>query len=197
MAAYKYPDVPHARRHGPYGYEDYASYKPWLRDDFAFRCVYCLNREKWSLFGADAFGADHFVAQVADSSLALDYENLVYACARCNSYKQDNMVLNPCQVALADHVRINNDGSIDALTAEGYDYVQILGLDDPVIIDFRRRLLSTLKHLSLSDDPEAQKNVAEWLDFPLDLPDLSRLRPQGNTRPEGIERSYYAMRMRG
>jgi hypothetical protein len=34
--------------------------------------------------------------------------------------------------------------------------------------------------------------------FPDDLPDLSRLRPPGgNSRPEGIEESYFAQRQRG
>jgi hypothetical protein len=45
MPAFTYPAEPHLRRHGPQGYVDAASYRPWLRDDFAFRCVYCLFRE--------------------------------------------------------------------------------------------------------------------------------------------------------
>lgn len=197
MIAYRYPNAAHARWHGPQGYEDYTSYKPWLRDEFAFECVYCLNREKWSPHGADGFGVDHVVAQATDPNLAVDYENLVYACARCNSYKQDNMVLNPCHVVLSNHVRINDDGTVEALTAEGDNYVRVLGLDDPVISDFRRRLLRVLVDLGVSDDLEARERLAEWLGFPLDLPNLSRLRPLRNTRPEGVERSYYAMRMRG
>lgn len=46
---FNYPDAPHRRRHGPRGYADYASYRPWLRDEFTFRCVYCLLREQWGL----------------------------------------------------------------------------------------------------------------------------------------------------
>ena len=42
--AFTYPRSRHIRRHGPHGYRDYRSYKPWLRDEFAFRCVYCLWR---------------------------------------------------------------------------------------------------------------------------------------------------------
>ncbi len=42
---FRYPDGPHQRRHGPRGYASYESYRPWLRDEFAFRCVYCLTRE--------------------------------------------------------------------------------------------------------------------------------------------------------
>jgi hypothetical protein len=36
MTAFTYPAEPHRRRHGPQGYADAASYRPWLRDEFAF-----------------------------------------------------------------------------------------------------------------------------------------------------------------
>jgi hypothetical protein len=39
-AVFAYPDVPHTWRHGPRGYVDDEHYKPWLRDEFIFRCVY-------------------------------------------------------------------------------------------------------------------------------------------------------------
>jgi len=32
-AVFAYPDA-HDRRHGPAGYVDYQSFKPWLRDEF-------------------------------------------------------------------------------------------------------------------------------------------------------------------
>ena len=34
-------------------------YKAWLRDEFAFRCVYCLTRELWRDDGYYGFTADH------------------------------------------------------------------------------------------------------------------------------------------
>ena len=46
---FEYPSSPHRRRHGPLGYADYASFRPWLRDEFSFRCVYCLLRERGEL----------------------------------------------------------------------------------------------------------------------------------------------------
>ncbi len=39
MSPFIYPARPHTRRHGPQGYAGYASYRPWLRDEFSFRCV--------------------------------------------------------------------------------------------------------------------------------------------------------------
>lgn len=54
---FDYPATSRARRHGPSGYLLYASYRDWLRDEFEFRCVYCLLREKWVSCG---FHLDHF-----------------------------------------------------------------------------------------------------------------------------------------
>ena len=45
---FTYPPEPHLRKHAPAGYKNYPEYKPWLRDEFEFRCVYCLQREMWS-----------------------------------------------------------------------------------------------------------------------------------------------------
>jgi hypothetical protein len=56
---FDYPLAPHVRRHGPVGYADYASYRPWLRDEFSFRCVYCLLREQWGRVSG-VFDIDHF-----------------------------------------------------------------------------------------------------------------------------------------
>ena len=50
---YAYPSKALNRRHGPSGYTDYHSYRPWLEDDFAFRCVYCLKRMVWRQRMAD------------------------------------------------------------------------------------------------------------------------------------------------
>ena len=51
-AVFVYPVERHVRRHGPLGYSDYQSFKPWLRDEFRFRCCYCLWRETWCADGA-------------------------------------------------------------------------------------------------------------------------------------------------
>jgi hypothetical protein len=47
MPLFDYPAVQLVRIHGPLGYNDYSSYRAWLRDEFAFRCVYCFSREQW------------------------------------------------------------------------------------------------------------------------------------------------------
>src|SRR4051812_47962992 len=74
-------------RHSPQGYRQYNKYKPWLRDEFLFRCVYCLYRESWTDFGHAVFGVDHAKAKTFYPSEECEYENLLYACNRCNSAK--------------------------------------------------------------------------------------------------------------
>ena len=59
MSPFVYPAQPHRRRHGPRGYAGYESYRDWLRDEFSFRCVYCLNHEQW-VIAKGAFAIDHF-----------------------------------------------------------------------------------------------------------------------------------------
>jgi hypothetical protein len=58
-AVFRYPDMPHARRHSPGGYVDDEHYKPWLRDEFTFRCVYCRCREVWFPYGDRNFSVEH------------------------------------------------------------------------------------------------------------------------------------------
>jgi hypothetical protein len=109
--AFRYPLKPHQRRHGPRGYLDYTSYKPWLRDEFVFRCVYCLTRERWQSDGHESFGADHFNPQAVQPALRNDYNNLFYVCCSCNAARNWLLLpLNPTQDALGDHLQIALDG---------------------------------------------------------------------------------------
>ena len=88
---FTYPSAPHERRHGPVGYAGYESYRPWLRDEFAFRCVYCLMRETWGSFGSQ-YAIDHFVPTVTAPEATTHYANLLYACVTCNGVKSDRLV---------------------------------------------------------------------------------------------------------
>jgi hypothetical protein len=89
---FDYPQPQGERRHGPANYAAYESYRPWLRDEFAFRCVYCLKRETWGQVTAD-FDLDHFAPQSLNPLLRLDYLNLIYSCWRCNAVKRDTQLL--------------------------------------------------------------------------------------------------------
>src|SRR5580704_6802779 len=123
-----YANQAHVRKHGPAGYTDYTTYKPWLRDEFHFRCIYCLERERWYPSGHAGFGVDHVKPKGTEefAHLVCVYENLVYACNRCNSIKQNELLLDPCSDAFAAHLEISEDGTIRAFTREGQDLIDIL-----------------------------------------------------------------------
>ena len=191
--AFQYPLLPHVRRHGPLGYLNYQSYKPWLRDEFQFRCVYCLWRERWHSVGEDAFSVEHLQSRAEAPGLICDYNNLGYACCRCNAVKVDaHCVLNPCEQAYGQHLEILSDGAIRGLTAEGRELILICHLARPRITLARHRLLSLFRLLLESPDSRAAPLLQQYFSFPANLPILSQCRPpSGNSRPAGIAESSH------
>lgn len=196
---FRYPDHPHQRKHGPV-YASYPSYKDWLRDEFAFRCVYCLERERWYPSGQACFGIDHVKPQSDPryQMLACDYRNLVYACNRCNCARQDLELIDPCLDAVAEQLIVGPDGIIESLTLLGKDLIDILGLDLDGPTEVRRHYLRILALFrQFSDDPEIAELYRASFGFPLDLPNLAALQPQKNSRPEGLRECYWQQREEG
>lgn len=190
--AYSYPTSAHSRRHGPTGYKDYESYRAWLRDEFSFRCVFCLFRERWG-YGRALWDIDHLIPQARDPNLALVYDNLLYVCRSCNSTKSFHLVPDPSNLAFGSSLKINEDGTIVALNRDGQLLVQVLRLDNQDYTRFRRLIIQTLKSLLDNDPPTFQ----DWMSYPEDMPNLASLRPLGNTRPAGLNDSFFERRARG
>lgn len=186
-----YSPGPHRRRHGPAGYGDYESYRDWLRDEFSFRCVYCLQREQWGI-PLGNFDIDHFVPQSIDTALGCTYANLLYLCHACNLKKGHRRLPDPCVIALDQCICVREDGAIEALDRVGRKIIRTLALEDPKLVEWRARLIAIFK--MLCDNPPLLK---QWLGYPADLPDLSLKRPVSNNRPAGIDESYFALRTRG
>jgi hypothetical protein len=181
------------RRHGPQGYADYPSYRPWLRDEFTFRCVYCLLREQWGLVRG-TFAIDHFLPAAVHPEKVADYDNLVYACATCNAAKGSEHVPDPCRVLLREDVRVREDGTISGTTPASRKLIRILGLDDPEHTEFRL-LWIEITARALRHAPDLHQRL---LGFPDELPDLGELRPPaGNSRPDGVGWSCFAQRQQG
>ena len=127
MQSYSYPAAKHARRHGPRGYFAYESYRPWLRDEFSFRCIYCLIREQWGRT-LGAFDIDHFLPQVIEPNKKTEYENLVYSCARCNAVKSSQSIPDPLSVLIEGIVQVLPDGFIETTTTSAEELVEKLDL---------------------------------------------------------------------
>jgi hypothetical protein len=195
-----YADAPHMRKHGPSGYVRYQSYKDWLRDEFTFRCVYCLERERWYPNGHAGFGVDHVKpkGQAEFAHLVCHYPNLVYACNRCNSAKNESILINPYEVAFGDHLKIDDDGEIIGLTIEGRRVINILGLDRQRSTQERKKRLHVLcLHRQYPANGKVRALYLAEFGFPEDLPDLSVLFPAENTKPDGTSHSYYRQRAAG
>ncbi len=198
-SVFQYPSLPHTRRHGPRGYTDYTSYKPWLRDEFTFRCLYCLTRERWRHDGQEGFSADHFDSQSTHPQRRGDYDNLFYACCSCNSARSAiPLPIDPSGESLGAHLRIGRDGLAEPVTSEGAQLIAICHLNRPAMADYRRRFLRLIEALAGSESPQAKAALQELLGFPNDLPDLAAKRPPGgNGRPDGVAESWFERRRRG
>lgn len=192
MTPFVYPNSPLVRRHGPSGYSGYASYRPWLRDEFAFRCIYCLKREQWAVV-TGTFHIDHFQAQALLPQAGLDYNNLLYACAGCNIAKGGEEVPDPSLCMLGSEVTIGEDGKISGNTQAARKLIAKLGLDSLEYREFRMLLIGIVQ-LAEKRDPGTYETL---LRYPDDLPDLAALNPPTNNRPQGIYESFYVRRENG
>ena len=189
---YSYPAAPHMRKHGPSGWNDYKKYRPWLRDEFSFRCVYCLERELWRDMRI-AMPVDHFVPQARAPELKSSYDNLLYLCPNCNLLKGDGLLPDPTEVPFAECLAMQNDGRIEALNTDGELIIEVLELDDDRATTYRRRVIGTiLSHAASNSD-----QLVLWLGFPTDLPDLESQTPPKNIRPDGAKDCFFARRARG
>jgi hypothetical protein len=192
MIGFEYPSQPHVRRHGPVGYQDYNSYRDWLRDEFTFRCVYCLHREQWYDRGA-TFHIDHSIPVAVEPRGECEYSNLLYACASCNGAKNAIVgVPDPCRVAFHDCLRIMPNGRVRALNADGEKLEDALLLNSESNLRQRSRWMRTLNAL-MTKDPDLYQ---EYMGFPDDLPDLRKKHVPHNTKPEGAANCYFALRER-
>ena len=170
------------------GYADAESYRPRLRDEFSFRCVYCLRRETWTVRKGE-FVVEHFVAQKWAPKRALEYDNLLYACQGCNLAKADQRVPDPLKYLLLKSVTVALNGTLKGKTVEARRLVQRLGLNDPVYCEYRRLIIDIVALASVANPALRHRLMA----IPSDVPDLASLRPpKGNSCPTGIANSYFA-----
>lgn len=169
---FDYPQSRAERVHGPLGYVSYESFRPWLRDEFTFRCVYCLKRETWGQVTGE-FELDHFQPQSLAPSRSPDYFNLVYACRRCNSVKLDQLVDDPLLFLSSDSVVALPDGVIAGDQPQTKRLLQRLDLNSPRLRKWRV-LWMPIVDLAQERDPKLYQQLTG---FPEDLPDLGQLKP--------------------
>lgn len=193
------PDALNERRHGPRGYVDDEHYKPWLRDEFTYRCLYCGCREVWFPDGDRSFSVEHVQPTSSLTPVGLtDYDTLVYTCCQCNAARGAILLPLDPTAGMRQHLAVSADGTIRGLTPAGEDFIRICRLERPNLVAFRRLILDVLRLLGRKRDREAAALRRRYLGYPANLPDLSVLKPPGgNARPGGIARSAFARRKRG
>ena len=188
-----YPTTPHRRKHGPYGYENYESYRPWLRDEFSFRCVFCLQREQWPATRGGRWAIDHLLPRETHPDRLVDYDNLLYLCHTCNGNKRAKVVPDPCRVALDRCLRVHPDGRIFARNRHGRQLIKALRLDNSDYTEMRRMVLGILASCARHN----RELFVSMVRYPNNLPDLANCQPPGNSKPEGVTNSFFAQRARG
>ena len=200
MKPFIYPETPHSRRHAPEGYDDYSSFKPWLRDEFVFRCVYCLVQERWLPNGHSFFVVEHFKPKSVHRKLECSYPNLLYACQRCNLAKGDNELpdeLQPECLPYGRRMAVKSTGEIVGLDAQGNHVaprgkvallIAGLRLNCPRLVEYRRAQMDRWRR----EAPTIEKNLSKCgrFELPVDMPDLSQSRPAQNERPDGVRTQY-------
>ncbi len=202
---FAYPRESRSRRHHPTGYKRYTSFKPWLRDEFEYRCAFCLRRELWSEDDKAAFHVEHRLPEDDHPALRLDYTNLIFSCGTCNDFKGTQLdIPDPLKVPFGKHLTVKPDGSIRPRTKTGRVLVKALRLNRASLTEVRRKRLQFLALLldkeqarrGTKDHPVVLGLIIDHFGYPKDLPDLSRCKVQ-NQRPEGLADSAFERRKRG
>ncbi len=127
----------------PRRYRDYTKYRSLLRNDFRYRCAYCLMHEFY-LGGEAGLCVEHHrpvKGRYARPDLIAEYTNLYWCCRECNENKSDTWpplddyqagvrFLDPCQIEDDHdlHWRILPDGGLEPLTLTGEYTIDVLKL---------------------------------------------------------------------
>lgn len=131
---------------------DYTEYRALLRQDFHYRCAYCLTHE-YFVGGEAGCTIDHHRPRRgphARPDLLAEYTNLYWCCRECNENKGDiwpspeeytcgYRFLDPCQPE-DDHDRhwhVLPDGTLDPLTPTGEYTIERLKLWRPQLQHYR------------------------------------------------------------
>jgi hypothetical protein len=118
------------------------------------RCEYCQMPDNREL-NAYSHEVDYIIVEKHGGKAETD--NLAYASFQCNRHKGTDItsidpqtrqvvqLFNPRTQRWDDHFRLNEDGTIASLTAEGRTTASLLKLNDPVRAQIRADLLAAGK----------------------------------------------------
>lgn len=149
-------------------YKDYRKYKPFLRKDFSYACVYCTIHEG-EFGGFHSFHVEHFRPKSKFPGLETQYTNLLYACWKCNSFKGEDWpsgnplksgkgYLDPCVYDYAKYFTVDNHGIVTSTTKAARYMIERLHFNCNFLIKIRnerkriRELIEKYKFVVLEID---------------------------------------------
>ena len=141
ITPFKYPHVKHKRSSNPPSYTTYQEYKPFLKEEFGKKCVYCCKISPFEDKGG--FHVDHYRPKSLFANLTNEYLNLFYSCAACNRFKStywsdipSERLLNPCDNVMNQHVSFEKC-MIAGKDSQGELFVRLLHLNDNDSVKYR------------------------------------------------------------
>lgn len=147
-----YPKETHRRTERPKQYKRHQAYKPYLKIEFANKCVYCRKPDY-----LQHYTVDHYKPKRLFPELEAEYSNLYYCCPDCNSRKgtfwptgvqrkRGEYIPNPCDHTMFEHLQFRHP-SVAAKTAAGKHAEYLLQLNSDSALDMRDTLLRSIKGL--------------------------------------------------
>ena len=90
-------------------------------------------------------------------------------------------------------MRVESDGTITPLNKSGRRLEKVLRRNHTWQVQERQKMIRLLAIVAEHDEMEFERLMR----FPSELPDLGRMKPPLNRRPEGVSQSWFAKRQRG
>ena len=140
-----------------------------------------------------SYDLDHFLPQVSNDDLSTDYDNLVYSCHTCNLGKNAIVIPDPFKTLVANNVVVFADGTIEGTTIDAKATIRKLDLNADDYCRFRVTWIRIIE-LAAQEDADLYQRL---LTYPDNLPNLATKQPDSNSRPSGVENSFYAKRTAG
>lgn len=184
------------RRTNPPRHKSYQRYKPYLREDFAYACVYCSIHEN-EAGGPRFFSVEHFRPKSRFPQLLTEYTNLFYACSVCNSYKSDDWpsenpvddghgYLDPCLHDYDEHFAATDDHRLVGRSKVATYMIERLHLN--------RGLLRKIRRLRREDE-ELHHQFVELFERNIELIEANlRERSLGKKKRAEFERDLERLR---
>lgn len=162
MSPFSYSKTKHVRHQEPGAFASYRKYKPFLRLEFARKCVYCRMPD--TMKGTDGFGVDHYRPKSIFPNLRATYSNLYYCCNQCNRRKTDywpspkleatHFIPNPCDHVMFSHLKYESS-SVVSRSQPGDVAMSYMDFNDSASIE-QRQLMIDMIDLSTSKKQEIE-----------------------------------------